>query len=72
MCQTPLIGIIIKKYFIRILIVAIVAIATTVHQLILFDIYFSMYNVKHSQVRSCKIRLNAYFHNINFLEFFNI
>ena len=28
-----------------------------------------MYNVKHSQVESYLIRLNAYFHNINFLEF---
>ena len=32
--------------------------------------YFSMYNVKHSQVESCLILLNAYFYNINFLEFF--
>ena len=28
-----------------------------------------MYSVKHSQVRSCLIRLNACFH-VNFIEFF--
>ena len=54
------------KYFFWILIVATVPIATTVYQLILFGTYFSMYNVKHSQVVSCLIRLNAYFHNTNF------
>ena len=32
-------------------------------------LYFSMYSVKHSQVRSCLIRLNACFH-VNFIEFF--
>ena len=28
-----------------------------------------MYDLKHSQLRSCLIHLNAYFHKINFLEF---
>ena len=55
----PLIGIIIKKYFLWILIVAIIPVATIIHQLILFDIYFTM--LKHSQVGSCMIRLNTYF-----------
>ena len=61
-----------KTYFLCILIVATVSVASTVHQLILFGIYFYIYNVKHSQVGLCLIRLNAYFHNINLLEFFMI
>ena len=56
-------------YFFSILLVATVIIATTVHQLILSNIYFVMYNIKHSQVGSYLIRFNVFFHNINFLEF---
>ena len=41
----------IEKFFLKlalwILIVATVPVATIAHQLILFGIYFSMYNVKH-------------------------
>ena len=56
-----------EYYFLWILLVAAVPVITTVHQLILFGIYFFMYNVKYSQVKSCLIRYNAYFHNNNFL-----
>ena len=56
----------------RFLLVATETVAITVHQLILFGIYFFMYSVKHSQVGSYLFRLNAYFRNINFLKFFII
>ena len=59
-------------YFLWILIVATVLVTTIIHQLIVFGIYFPMYNVKHSQVRSCLIHLDVYFHNIKFLEFYII
>ena len=54
---------------IQILIVAAVFLAIIVHQLILFGIYFSVYNVKHSQVSFYLIRLDTYFRNINFLSY---
>ena len=37
----------------------------------LFDIYFSMYNVKYTQVRSCLIHYNTYFIILTFLIFLN-
>ena len=44
-------------------------IAINVYQLILFDMHFSIFIVKQSQVKSCLIRLNAYSHNIKLLKF---
>ena len=44
--------------------------SNSVYERILFDIYFYMYYVKRSQVRSYLISFNAYFYNINVLEFF--